>query len=41
MKGETKFIFVIDGKVIPKDNNINKKENKKLSFWDRIVNLFR
>lgn len=41
IKGETKFIFVIDSKSVPKETNIKKQENTKVSFWERIINLFK
>ena len=41
MAGDTKFILVIDAKKAPKKNTEIKKETKKLSFWDRLVNLFK
>lgn len=41
IKGETKFILVVDGKMVPKENNLNKQETKKLSLWERFLNLFR
>ena len=41
IKGETKFILVIDSKNVPKETKVKKTETTKLSFWDRILNLFR
>lgn len=41
MDGETKFIMVIDSKKVPKEIKKANNETKKLSLWDRILNLFK
>lgn len=37
---ETKFILVIDSKKAPKEENTTKVETNKMTFWDRVKNLF-
>ena len=37
----TKFILVIDGKNAPKEEKVVKKEDTKVTFWDRVTNLFK
>ena len=37
----TKFILVIDGKNAPKEEKVVKKEDTKVTFWDRLTNLFK
>ena len=37
----TKFILVIDGKNAPKEEKVVKEENTRLTFWDRVTNLFK
>lgn len=39
--GETKFILVVDGQKKQETKKEVKKEEKKLSLWDRFINLFK
>lgn len=39
--GETKFILVVDGQKKKEEKKQTKKEEKKLSLWDRFINLFK
>lgn len=40
-KGETKFVLVIDGKNAPKEESKTNTEVKKVSLWQRFINLFK
>lgn len=40
-EGETKFVMIIDGKSIPKEKKIESAQEEKISFFDRIKNLFK
>ncbi len=37
----TKFILVIDGKNAPKEEKVVKEDDTKITFWDRVTNLFK
>lgn len=41
IKGETKFILVIDGEKVKEEKKAVKKEEKKETFIDRVKNLFK
>ena len=38
---ETKFVMIIDGKSLPKENTVETKVKEKTSFIDKIKNLFK
>lgn len=39
--GETKFVLIIDGKSIPKEKKMENTSQEKMSFIERIKNLFK
>ena len=39
-EGTTKFIMLIDSLEVPEENKTI-ENTKKISFWDRIINLFK
>ena len=41
MDSETKLIMIVDSKKIEKKEDLKVSETKKLTLWDRILNLFK
>lgn len=40
-EGETKFVMIIDGKSVPKEKKIENTSQEKMSFIERVKNLFK